>query len=175
METRWRDWLKLSRPHFHSVGVLPFTLGLTISWRLGNPINWPVFLLGLLVVIFIMLAAYYGGEAYDVREDSTTWSEGGNPFSGGSGMVVKGRITPGQAKRASLAAFLADLALGAHRSPGGVFLLHAPPPMGQTGLWRITNRLLLWVATRGNGLLSPVRLNPSPSLLVLHSNWVHDI
>jgi len=96
MGTRWRDWLKLSRPQFHSVGVLPFTLGLTLSWRLGNPISWPVFLLGLLVVIFIMLAAYYGGEAYDVREDSTTWSEGGNPFSGGSGMVVKGRITPQQ-------------------------------------------------------------------------------
>lgn len=112
MERRWRDWLKLSRPHFHSVGVLPFTLGLTISWRLGNPINWPVFLLGLLVVIFIMLAAYYGGEAYDVREDSTTWSEGGNPFSGGSGMVVKGRITPGQAKRASLTVFLSAILLG---------------------------------------------------------------
>jgi len=59
-----------------------------------------------------MLAAYYGGEAYDVREDSTTWSEGGNPFSGGSGMVVKGRITPQQAKRASLAAFLAAIFLG---------------------------------------------------------------
>jgi 1,4-dihydroxy-2-naphthoate octaprenyltransferase len=91
---------------------LPFILGLTLSWRAGNPINWPVFLLGLLVVIFIMLAAYYGGEAYDIREDSTTWSEGGNPFSGGSGMVVRGRITPGQAKRASLTAFLSAILLG---------------------------------------------------------------
>ncbi|MFB0507524.1 MAG: prenyltransferase [Thermodesulfobacteriota bacterium] len=112
MGTSWKDWFQLSRPHFYSVGVLPFMLGLTLSWRVGNPINWLVFLLGLLVVIFIMLAAYYGGEAYDVREDSTTWSEGGNPFSGGSGMVVKGRITPQQAKRASLAAFLAAIFLG---------------------------------------------------------------
>ena len=112
MGTSWKDWFQLSRPHFHSVGVLPFMLGLTLSWRVGNPINWLVFLLGLFGVIFIMLAAYYGGEAYDVREDSTTWSEGGNPFSGGSGMVVKGRITPQQAKRASLAAFLAAIFLG---------------------------------------------------------------
>lgn len=112
MEMSWRDWLKLSRPQFHSVGGLPFILGLTLSWRTGNPINWPVFLLGLLVVILIMLAAYYGGEAYDIQEDSTTWSEGGNPFSGGSGMVVKGRITPQQAKQASLTAFFAAILLG---------------------------------------------------------------
>jgi 1,4-dihydroxy-2-naphthoate octaprenyltransferase len=112
METSWRDWLKLSRPHFHSVGGLPFILGLTLSWRIGNPINWPVFLLGLLVVVLIMLAAYYGGEAYDIQEDSTTWSEGGNPFSGGSGIVVKGRITTHQAKQASLTAFFAAILLG---------------------------------------------------------------
>lgn len=112
METRWKDWLALSRPHFHSVGVLPFVLGLTLSWRIGNRINWLVFLLGLFGVILIMLAAYYGGETYDIREDSTTWSKGGNPFSGGSGMVVKGRITAQQAKWASLTAFLAAILLG---------------------------------------------------------------
>ncbi len=112
METRWKDWLALSRPHFHSVGVLPFVLGLTLSWRVGNRINWLVFLLGLFGVILIMLAAYYGGETHDIREDSKTWSKGGNPFSGGSGMVVKGRITPQQAKLASLTAFLAAILLG---------------------------------------------------------------
>ncbi|MFQ6077746.1 MAG: prenyltransferase [Thermodesulfobacteriota bacterium] len=112
METHWKDWVALSRPHFHSVGVLPFVLGLTLSWRIGNPINWPVFLLGVFGVILIMLAADYGGETYDIREDSTTWSEGGNPFSGGSGMVIRGRISPQQAKRASLTAFLAAILLG---------------------------------------------------------------
>lgn len=112
METRWKDWLELSRPHFHSVGVLPFILGLTLSWRVGNRINWLVFLLGLFGVLLIMLAAYYGGETYDIREDTTTWSKGGNPFSGGSGMVVKGRITVHQAKWASLAAFLSAILLG---------------------------------------------------------------
>lgn len=112
MEPSWKDWVALSRPHFHSVGVLPFVLGLTLSWRIGNPINCPVFLLGLLAVILVMLAAYYAGETYDVQEDSTTWSEGGNPFSGGSGIVVKGRIPPQQVKRASLIAFLSAILLG---------------------------------------------------------------
>ncbi len=112
METAWKDWFRLSRPLFHSVGILPFILGLTLSWRLGNPINWPVFLLGLLAVILVMLSTYYAGEAYDIREDTTTWSEGGNPFSGGSGIVVKGRIPPRQVRRASLSAVLAAILLG---------------------------------------------------------------
>jgi 1,4-dihydroxy-2-naphthoate octaprenyltransferase len=112
MNASWKDWFQLSRPLFHSVGVLPFILGLTLSWRFGNPINWPVFLLGLLAVILVMLSTYYAGEAYDIREDTTTWSEGGNPFSGGSGIVVKGRIPPRQVKRASLSAVLAAILLG---------------------------------------------------------------
>ncbi len=112
MEPSWKDWFQLSRPHFHSVGILPFILGLTLSWRLGNPINWPVFLLGLVAVILVMLSTYYGGEAYDVIEDRIAWSDGGNPFSGGSGMVVRGRITARQAKGASLAALIAAILIG---------------------------------------------------------------
>jgi 1,4-dihydroxy-2-naphthoate octaprenyltransferase len=111
-EIRWRDWFKLSRPQFHSVGVLPFILGTTLAWRMENSIHWLVFLLGVLMVISIMLAAYYGGEAYDVQEDRTTWFEGGNPFSGGSGVVVKGSITPRQAKRASLLVFFGAILVG---------------------------------------------------------------
>jgi 1,4-dihydroxy-2-naphthoate octaprenyltransferase len=112
METSLRDWLRLSRPLFHTVGILPFTLGLVLSWRMGNPINWPVFLLGVLMVIAIMLAAYYGGEAYDVEEDRVTWSQGANPFSGGSGAVVEGRINLQQARRASSLVILIAIAIG---------------------------------------------------------------
>jgi 1,4-dihydroxy-2-naphthoate octaprenyltransferase len=63
-------------------------------------------------VILVMLSTYYGGEAYDVREDSIAWSEGGNPFSGGSGMVVMGCIPSGQVKRASLIALLVAILIG---------------------------------------------------------------
>jgi 1,4-dihydroxy-2-naphthoate octaprenyltransferase len=112
MNASWKDWVQLSRPLFHSVGILPFILGLTLSWRLGNSINWLVFLLGLLGLICVLLSTYYAGEAYDTREDTMTWSEGGNPFSGGSGVVVKGRIPPQQVKRASLAAVVSAILLG---------------------------------------------------------------
>lgn len=132
MQTSWKDWFRLSRPFFHSVGVLPFILGLALSWRLGNPVNWPVFLVGLLAVILIMLSTYYAGEAHDVQEDSTTWSEGGNPFSGGSGVVVKARVAPQQVKRASVAAVTAAILLGIFLQFG----LRTGPwtlPLGLTG------------------------------------------
>lgn len=132
MQASLKDWFRLSRPLFHSVGILPFILGLTLSWRLGNPINWPIFLLGLLGLILVLLSTYYAGEAYDIREDSATWSEGGNPFSGGSGVVVKGRIPPHQVKRASLATAFAAILLGVFLQFGlktGPWTL----PLGLTG------------------------------------------
>ena len=61
-----------------------------------------------------------------------TWSEGGNPFSGGSGMVVKGRITTHQAKQASLTAFISAILLGIFLQFG----LRTGPwtlPLGLTG------------------------------------------
>jgi 1,4-dihydroxy-2-naphthoate octaprenyltransferase len=112
MALGWKDWFELSRPFFHSVGVLPFILGVTLSWRLGTAVNWSVFLLGLLAVVLIMLATYYGGEAYDVIEDRIVWSDGGNRFSGGSGVVVSGRVTATQAKRLSLIALLTACSVG---------------------------------------------------------------
>ncbi|NIQ39866.1 MAG: hypothetical protein GTN81_14950 [Proteobacteria bacterium] len=112
MASSWRDWVVLSRPRFHSVGILPFLLGVTLSWRMGSEVNWSVFLLGIMGVIFVMLAAYYGGEAYDLVEDRMAWSQGGNPFSGGSGVVVKGRITQDQAKWLSFLALLAAVLVG---------------------------------------------------------------
>jgi len=106
MAPDWKDWFDLSRPKFHSVGILPFVLGVVLSWRMGTAVNWSVLLLGLLGLILIMLATYYGGEAYDVVEDRITWSDGGSRFSGGSGVVVKGRVTPNQARWLSLIALL---------------------------------------------------------------------
>ncbi len=104
MAPSWKDWLELSRPLFHSVGILPFILGVTLSWRMGTTVNWSVFLLGLLAVVLIMLATYYGGEAYDVVEDRIAWANGGSRFSGGSGVVANGCITPNRAKSLSLIA-----------------------------------------------------------------------
>ena len=35
-------WVALSRPPFHSVGVLPFILGGVLAWRQGVAFRWDV-------------------------------------------------------------------------------------------------------------------------------------
>ncbi len=84
-----KAWVTLSRPPFHTVGVFPFFLGTILAWRLDNVFNLPLFILGTVAVIFIMLATYYGGEYADVMEDKLSASMDRNAFSGGTQVVVK--------------------------------------------------------------------------------------
>jgi 1,4-dihydroxy-2-naphthoate octaprenyltransferase len=63
-------WLALSRPPFHSVGVLPFILGGVLGWRQGGSFRWHVCGWGMVGVVLVMLATYYAGEYWDYAEDS---------------------------------------------------------------------------------------------------------
>lgn len=90
-----KGWFFLSRPAFHSVGILPFILGSILSWRIYGSFDWAVFGWGLTAVILIMLATYYNGECYDVVEDTLSGKLQKSAFAGGSQIVQKG-IVPRQ-------------------------------------------------------------------------------
>ena len=60
-------WFALSRPPFHSVGVLPFILGGVLAWQQNGTFRWDVWFWGVLGVVFIMLATYYAGEVLGPR------------------------------------------------------------------------------------------------------------
>jgi len=82
-------WIQLSRVPFHSVGVLPFILGTVLAWKTTGIFNLPVFLLGVIAVILIMLCTYYTGEYCDIFEDKLSADMDRNTFSGGSQVMVK--------------------------------------------------------------------------------------
>lgn len=84
-----KAWIQLSRLPFHTVGVFPFFLGTILAWRTDNVFNMPLFLLGTLAVVLIMLATYYSGEYSDVIEDRLSASMDRNAFSGGTQVVIK--------------------------------------------------------------------------------------
>lgn len=70
-----------------------YALGAAAATRMGATINWTVYLLGQIVVTFIQLMAQYLNEYYDLEVDSRaannrTW------FSGGSGILPAGAISP---------------------------------------------------------------------------------
>lgn len=85
-------WLSLSRPPFHSVGILPFILGGVLAWRQQGVFRWDVLAWGTCGVVFVMLATYYAGEYWDHVEDALSAKQGGSRFAGGSGVVQRGLL-----------------------------------------------------------------------------------
>jgi 1,4-dihydroxy-2-naphthoate octaprenyltransferase len=103
-------WLALSRPPFHSVGVLPFILGGVLAWRLGGAFRWDICAWGTLGVVLVMLATYYAGEYWDYVEDSLSAQLGPSRFAGGSGVLQRGLLPRHAALWASLVSLV--LAIG---------------------------------------------------------------
>lgn len=97
-----KSWLQLSRLPFHLVGVLPFILGTMHAWRLYGKFSLPVFILSVIAVVLIMLATYYAGEYFDIKEDTISSKLERNAFSGGSQTIVKNLLPHHHAKIASL-------------------------------------------------------------------------
>jgi 1,4-dihydroxy-2-naphthoate octaprenyltransferase len=103
-------WLALSRLPFHSVGVLPFILGMILAWRLEGVFRWDVGAWGTLGVVLVMLATYYSGEYWDYSEDSLSARLGPSRFAGGSQVLQRGLLPRRTALWASLVSLL--LAIG---------------------------------------------------------------
>jgi 1,4-dihydroxy-2-naphthoate octaprenyltransferase len=102
-----RAWLVLSRPPFHTVGVLPFILGGVLAWREAGVLRMDILIWGTLGVVCIMLATYYAGEYWDYAEDALSGQMGGSRFAGGSQVLQRGLLP----RRAPFYASLLSLGL----------------------------------------------------------------
>ena len=101
-------WFALSRPPFHTVGVLPYVLGSVLAWRQSGTFRWDVCLWGTAGVILIMLATYYAGEYWDHVEDALGAATPSR-FAGGSGVIQRGLLP----RRAALWGSIVSLVLAA--------------------------------------------------------------
>jgi len=106
-------WAQLSRLPFHSVGVLPFTLGAVLAWRQAGALRWDVLAWGTAGVVLVMLATYYAGEYWDVAEDALSAVAGPSRFSGGSQVLQRGLLPRRAPLRASLVSVLLALLVAA--------------------------------------------------------------
>jgi 1,4-dihydroxy-2-naphthoate octaprenyltransferase len=87
------SFIKLSRVVFLLGGFLLYALGAALVVQSGRMINWAAYILGQLVITSIQLMGQYLNEHYDMEVDSLveinrTW------FSGGSGILAEGSISP---------------------------------------------------------------------------------
>jgi 1,4-dihydroxy-2-naphthoate octaprenyltransferase len=142
-------WLALSRPPFHSVGVLPFILGGVVAWRLGGSFHWGICAWGTLGVVLVMLATYYAGEYWDYVEDSLSVQLGPSRFAGGSRVLQRGLLPRHAALWASLVSLLSAvgvaliLQLGYRTGPWTIpFAI-----LGLLGGFFYSTRPVRWVST----------------------------
>jgi len=154
LSEKLRAWLALSRPPFHSVGVLPFILGGVLAWRQGVAFRWDVCAWGILGVVLVMLATYYAGEYWDYAEDSLSARWDPSRFAGGSQVLPRGLLPRHAALWASLASLLLAggvgliLQLGYRTGPWTI-------PLGAVGMlggFFYSTRPVRWVS-RGWGEL----------------------
>lgn len=154
MREKLRAWLALSRPPFHSVGVLPFILGGMLAWRQGGAFRWDACAWGMLGVVLVMLATYYAGEHWDYVEDSLSARLGPSRFAGGSQVLQRGLLPRHAALWASLVSLLLAggvglvLQLGYRTGPWTIAL----GALGMLGGFFYSARPVRWVS-RGWGEL----------------------
>ncbi len=88
-----RLFAQLSRPLYVLCAVLLYLLGVAVDHYLNGIVNWGVFSLGLIWIIFILLGSQYLAEYFypTSGESDQTWKH--TPFSGGSGAVGAGKLS----------------------------------------------------------------------------------
>jgi len=104
-----KAWIQLSRPPFHTVGILPFLLGGFLAKYITGNLNWTILIWGTLAVMFIMLTTYYSGEYFDYETDTLSAKFERNQFSGGTQVLQTGVIPK---KHALIASFISLFAAG---------------------------------------------------------------
>ncbi|KQC11629.1 MAG: hypothetical protein APR62_09400 [Smithella sp. SDB] len=87
-----KTWFALSRPPFHTVGILPFILGTILAHKINFSFSMEIFLLGVIAVILIMLSTYHLGEYFDYKEDEISQRLYKSNFAGGSGVIPAGTM-----------------------------------------------------------------------------------
>ena len=85
-------YLKMSRIYFLAGGVLVYFLGVSIASYLGYSIDWTTAILGQLWVSTLQLATHFLNEYYNGPTDQ--FNPNRTPFSGGSGMIGPGKLSP---------------------------------------------------------------------------------
>lgn len=105
-------WVSLSRPPFHTVGILPFCLGTYLAYKTEGVFLESVFFLGVMAVFLILLSTYHAGEYFDYEEDSLSKAKFESRFSGGSGIIPAQTLSRRTALLTSLVALLLAATLG---------------------------------------------------------------
>jgi 1,4-dihydroxy-2-naphthoate octaprenyltransferase len=102
-EARILAWMRVIRLQFYPMAFLAYTLGAVAAVSSGGSLNRGLFWLGYLTMFGIELGTVLFNEVYD--QDTDIRNRNRSPFTGGSGMVVDGRLADSAVRRAACVSF----------------------------------------------------------------------
>jgi 1,4-dihydroxy-2-naphthoate polyprenyltransferase len=176
-------WIRLGRFHFLVGGFILHSLGLAIALTMGAVLDLRAILWGQIAITATQLMTHYANDYFDLRADDANRTP--TNWSGGSRMLVEGRIHPRTALSTALifagVAFTAILVLSLVIRPGiGTFLLlftalalawfYSAPPirLHSLGLGELTTAVVVTLLTPLTGyLLQTGRIDLLPILAAL--------
>jgi putative NADPH-quinone reductase/1,4-dihydroxy-2-naphthoate octaprenyltransferase len=85
-------WLAAMRLQFYPMAWLAYLMGALAAWQAGRPVQGGAFWLGLLCLVSLEAATVFANDYFDRPSDSINRQHG--PFTGGSRMLVDGRLSP---------------------------------------------------------------------------------
>lgn len=113
-----KSWIKLSRPEFHTVGVLPVLLGAVLGYSVSGTFSVLAVGLALLATVLIMLATYWTGEVFDYEVDTLSAQLEKNKFSGGTLVLQQTGIPRDKVLKGAIIAIIAAFFIGAYMAWG---------------------------------------------------------
>jgi putative NADPH-quinone reductase/1,4-dihydroxy-2-naphthoate octaprenyltransferase len=84
-------WLASFRLQFHPMAWAAYAIGAAGAWRATGHFSWLAFWLGLAAVFFLEIATAFTNDEFDFESDVRNRHHG--PFTGGSRVLVDGRIS----------------------------------------------------------------------------------
>ncbi len=110
---RWEIWWKAFRFHFTSASFMPGILGGMIAWTTEAEFHPGYFLLVMLGLILNHLALNMTDDYYDFHHLVDVFvKRGGNPYTGGSGILSAGLIRPQEMHRVFITFYVIAIGIG---------------------------------------------------------------
>jgi len=103
MKNKIVAWLKLARLRFYPLALAAYSIGAASAFRVEHQFDRTVYIVGFLCIFFLELCTVFCNEYFDLPTDSL--NKTGSIFTGGSRMVVSGKITLKELRTAVLMLF----------------------------------------------------------------------
>lgn len=102
-------WFRAARLQLHTIGFTPLLLGSVAAFYETGRFSWGRFVLAVLIGLLIHLVTAFVNDVADIRTDENNPSR--TVFSGGSGVIVEGLLSPAALIKAAYGAAISAMVL----------------------------------------------------------------